>query len=71
MTYIIYGGYIYGQPNIEAVLIVENRIVHVGKLFECRNLARTESIEIHLHGRCLLPAFTDAHTHFVEYAKSR
>jgi len=71
VTYIIYGGYIYGQPNIEAVLIVENRIVHVGKLSECRNLARTESIEIHLHGRCLLPAFTDAHTHFVEYAKSR
>ena len=71
MTTIFFNGPIYGHPEAEAVLIVNDTIIHVGSLLECRNLSTPPTEEIDLKRRMLLPAFTDAHTHFVEYSKSR
>jgi predicted amidohydrolase YtcJ len=34
-------------------------------------MAKNQIQVVNLQGRMLLPSFTDAHTHFVEYAKSR
>ncbi|MDD3104431.1 MAG: amidohydrolase [Candidatus Cloacimonetes bacterium] len=71
MTTIFYNGPIYGHPGVEALLVVKDSIFHIGNLAECENLA-TEPIEkINLQGKMLLPAFTDAHTHFVEHAKKQ
>lgn len=71
MNIIFFNGHIYGHPEAEAVLVVNDSIYHIGSLAECRNLAGITVNEIDLHHKMLLPAFTDAHTHFVEYAKSR
>lgn len=71
MTTIFYGGPIYGHPEHEALLVENDSIVHIGTLAECENLATRTPEKISLKGKMLLPAFTDAHTHFVEYAKSR
>ncbi|MFA7025789.1 MAG: amidohydrolase family protein [Candidatus Cloacimonadaceae bacterium] len=71
MTTIFYGGPIYGHPKAEAVLVANDSIFHVGTLSECENLATEPTEKINLQGKMLLPAFTDAHTHFVEYAKSQ
>lgn len=71
MAYIFFNGYIYGQPEALAVLIEGRHISHIGSLTECRSLAKTDTAEIDLKGKALLPSFTDSHTHFVEYAKGR
>ena len=71
MNTILYGGPIYGHPKAEAVLVANDSIFHLGTLSECENLASKPIEKINLQGKMLLPAFTDAHTHFVEYAKSQ
>ena len=54
--------------NPEAVLIKDNRIQAIGSYHYLRSIANRPQ-KIDLEGRILLPAFTDAHTHFVETAK--
>lgn len=71
MSVILYNGSIFGQPHADALLVEGQKVVHLGNLRECQKLARKSPELIDLKGRMLLPAFTDAHTHFVEYAKSR
>lgn len=71
MNTIFFNGPIYGHPEADAVLVISDMIYHLGTLQECRNLTTHAIQEIDLKGRMLLPAFTDAHTHFVEYSKSR
>jgi predicted amidohydrolase YtcJ len=71
MTTIFFNGPIYGHPEAEAVLVVNDLIYHLGSLQDCRNLATQALQEIDLKGKMLLPAFTDAHTHFVEYSKAK
>jgi len=71
MTTIFYNGPIYGNTESEAVLVVSDSIYHIGSLAECEALATEPIQRINLGGRMLLPAFTDAHTHFVEYSKAR
>ncbi|MDD2423630.1 MAG: amidohydrolase [Candidatus Cloacimonetes bacterium] len=71
MTTIFYGGPIYGHPEAEALLVVNDSIFHIGTLAECVNLATGPLERINLQDKMLLPAFTDGHTHFVEYAKSQ
>lgn len=70
MTTFIFGGPIYGHPQAEAVLVVGDSIVHIGSKSECEALASEPKESFNLKGRMLVPAFTDAHTHFVEYAKA-
>jgi hypothetical protein len=47
----------------EAVAVLDERILHVGSLEECRDAAGQGSVEFDLGGRTLLPGFVDAHTH--------
>lgn len=71
MNYILYNGSIHGNPQADAILVVNDSIFHIGTEAECRNLCGAQFEAIDLQEKMVLPAFTDAHTHFVEYAKSR
>ncbi|HNX37594.1 MAG TPA: amidohydrolase [Candidatus Cloacimonadota bacterium] len=55
----------------KSVLVTNNTIKHIGQLSECIALSPKTPEIIDLRGKVLLPAFTDVHTHFVEYAKRR
>ena len=54
----------------EAVLIVGNRIAAVGPTEEVRLAAPPGTETVDVGGRLILPAFTDAHVHLVEFALS-
>jgi len=75
MGYIFSNGYILNSAHAcfeEASLLVEgDSIKCLGSLSACRMTATQAYELIDLKKRLLLPAFTDAHTHFVEYAKAR
>ncbi|HQB98429.1 MAG TPA: amidohydrolase family protein, partial [Candidatus Cloacimonadota bacterium] len=71
MSYLLYNAIIHGHPRADSILIVQDSIYHVGSKAECKILSSENTNEIDLRGKMLLPAFCDAHTHFVEYAKSR
>jgi len=60
-----------GEYLAKSLLISGNRIKCLGSLQECRLAAPQNCEIIDLKGRIILPSFTDAHTHFVEYAKAR
>ncbi|MDE7187557.1 MAG: amidohydrolase [Lachnospiraceae bacterium] len=53
-----------GKPA-EAVLVRDGRIAAAGDVKELRQLAQKECIETDLQGKCLMPAFIDAHSHMV------
>ena len=55
----------------QSVLVRKNRIAGMGTLRDCILQAKSAYTIIDLKKRLLLPAFIDAHTHFVEYAKGR
>jgi len=55
----------------QSVLVRKNRIAGMGTLQDCILQAKSAYTIIDLKKRLLLPAFIDAHTHFVEYAKGR
>lgn len=57
-------------PVAEAVLIVGNRIAAVGPAAEVRLAAPAGTETLDLAGLLVLPAFTDAHVHLVEFAIS-
>lgn len=71
MSHLFHGGVIWGHPEAEALLTDGERIRHIGSRRDCERRAKQQPQVVNLHGRMLLPSFTDAHTHFVEYAKSR
>lgn len=56
-------------PTAEAVLIDDDIIVAVGELDELEAYARN-ALKVNLEGHTLLPAFIDAHGHFIAYANS-
>ena len=51
------------EMRAEAVAVLDERILHVGSLEECRDAAGQGAVEFDLGGRTLLPGFVDAHTH--------
>lgn len=69
MDTILYNAKIYAQPAADALLIRDGYIYHVGKYADCKHYAQPGVKSVNLDGKNLLPSFTDAHTHFVEYAK--
>ena len=75
MNYIFTNGFVLNSQtqNFEekSVLIHNDRIALIGNLQECKMQAKSSYEIINLKNRLLLPAFLDAHTHFVEYAKGR
>ncbi|MCL1827118.1 MAG: amidohydrolase family protein, partial [Candidatus Cloacimonetes bacterium] len=72
MDYIFHGGEILTLvphlEDVEAVLVRDDKIILAGKFHTLKASATNPEI-IDLRGKTLLPAFTDAHTHFVETAK--
>jgi len=57
------------QPSAQAVAVRGSRVVAVGTDEELRGLATGGDWRIiDLQGRAVLPAFTDCHLHFLEYA---
>lgn len=74
-------GYIFSNGSIlnsakgcfeaKSLLVEGDSVRYLGSLSECRKAATKAYDLIDLKKRLLLPAFTDAHTHFVEYAKAR
>jgi len=49
--------------RVEAIALLDGRILHVGSLDDCRAAAGRDAAEVDLGGRTLMPGFVDAHTH--------
>jgi predicted amidohydrolase YtcJ len=54
-----------------SLLVARGRIAAIGSLDDCKHGSPEPFELIDLRGNLLLPAFTDTHTHFTEYAKNR
>ncbi len=52
-----------GPGRAEALAVRGDRIVAVGSLADCRDMAGPRAREVELAGRCLMPGFVDAHCH--------
>lgn len=55
----------FGENPVEAVLVRNGLIVAVGSLNMLRNESQEPLTMIDLEGKCLMPAFIDAHSHMV------
>ncbi len=74
MNYLFTNARIYpqdppGRIESDSLLVSAGKIACLGSLADCRSVASADCEVIDLGGRALLPAFTDTHTHFTEYAK--
>jgi len=72
-AYIFCNGEVIGESgrHRQAVLVCDDQISHIGTLAECKQASQSIPELIDLKNKVLLPAFTDTHTHFVEYAKRK
>lgn len=74
-NYLFTNGLLYdvvsGELRPDSLLVQDGLIRYLGSHAQCLSEASAKPELIDLKGRILLPAFTDCHTHFVEYAKSR
>jgi hypothetical protein len=52
-----------GQPNAEAVVAIDGRIVHVGSNDEARRRAPADARVVDLKGATVFPGLADAHAH--------
>ncbi len=50
-------------PEVEAIALLDERILAIGTLEDCRAAAGRGAAEVDLGGRTLMPGFVDAHTH--------
>ncbi len=57
-------------PLAQAIAVGAGRVLAVGSEAQVRDLAGPDTVQLDLSGRCLLPAFTDAHIHLVSYGLS-
>lgn len=55
----------FAENPVEAVLVRDGLIVTAGSMEEIRSLAGEPCTMVDLEGRCLMPAFIDAHSHMV------
>ncbi|MDI6848628.1 MAG: amidohydrolase [Candidatus Saccharicenans sp.] len=53
------------RPEVEALAVVQNRILKTGSNKEIKKLAGPGTRVLDLKGRLVLPGFIDAHTHFL------
>ena len=58
------------KEQVEAVLVEEGIIQKVGKEEELRALKKQDTEEIDLKGKTMLPAFIDAHSHIMAFART-
>ncbi|HAR36976.1 MAG TPA: amidohydrolase [Acidobacteria bacterium] len=52
-------------PEVEALAVVQNKIVRTGPNVEIKKLIGARTRVIDLQGKLMLPGFIDAHTHFL------
>ncbi|MBC7349209.1 MAG: amidohydrolase [Candidatus Aminicenantes bacterium] len=52
-------------PEVEALAVVQNKIVRTGPKAEIKKLIGARTRVIDLQGKLMLPGFIDAHTHFL------
>ena len=74
MNYIFTNARIYplnkpGISTFDSLLVQNGKIAFLGSLSECTIQSKNQFEIIDLEGKALLPAFTDCHTHFTDYAK--
>ncbi len=66
---LIYGGPIVtmhaAKPQVEAVAVLHGRIIWTGNLVDIPHIPGIRWKRVDLHGCLMIPAFCDAHTHFV------
>jgi predicted amidohydrolase YtcJ len=71
---VLYNGKLYtmdpGLPRTQAVAIAGNRVLAVGSDADVRALLAPNGQAIDLHGRAVVPGFTDSHLHFMSYGLS-
>ncbi|NQU30951.1 MAG: amidohydrolase [Anaerolineae bacterium] len=69
---ILYHGKLHTQdadyPDATAIALRDGRILAVGRDSEIRALAKTDTEEIDLEGRRVLPGLTDSHIHFYDWS---
>lgn len=74
-NYLFTNGFVYdvqhGSCLRDSLLTEAGSIACIGSEAECRVHSAVPPQIIDLQGKVIVPAFTDCHTHFVEYAKSR
>ncbi len=68
---LFYGGPIWGAEGADAVAVQGGRIAAVGPAAEVFRLRGPETRLVALNGRALLPAFFDAHVHFLRLGLDR
>ncbi len=51
------------ELRVEAIALLDERILAVGSLDDCRDAAGKTATKVDLGGRTLMPGFVDAHTH--------
>jgi predicted amidohydrolase YtcJ len=72
---ILYNGTIYtldpSQPRAQALGIRDGRVVSIGSEGKVQAAMGGRADPINLRGRAVIPALTDAHVHFVNYALAR
>ncbi|MBW6514011.1 MAG: amidohydrolase [Candidatus Syntrophosphaera sp.] len=58
-----------GPAVYDSLLVQDGRIALLGSLSDCRSAAGGKAEIIDLAGKALLPALTDTHTHYTEFAQ--
>lgn len=58
-----------GVSEFDSLLVESGKIKFLGSLSDCKIQSKNHFEIINLQGKALLPAFTDCHTHFTDYAK--
>jgi len=59
----------YLRPKAQAVAIQKNRIVKVGSTEEIKVLVTKKTKVVDLHGKTVVPGFTDSHIHVADFGK--
>ena len=71
---VLYNGDIHtmdaATPRAQAIAIAGNQVLAVGSDAEIRALLAPKGQAVDLHGRTVVPGFTDAHLHFMSYGLS-
>lgn len=55
------------EPSVEAVLTIDDRIVHTGALADVRRQAPSTAQTVDLAGATMVPGFIEAHNHMLAY----
>ena len=66
----VVNGHVWSRPGASAVAVRDDRIVGIGGDREMRDLARRDTPIVDAGGGSIIPAFNDAHVHFLMASRS-